>query len=269
MHRRFCSMEKRNLYILITIVITLWSQSGCRESTHPQAAVPQISPERIAQAKSEAEKLFAQRGDLAKLRESLAILAAARNPDGRDYEVEWKFARYNYFLGLHTKDEKEAESAFTSGKDAAKIASNLEQQKPDGFFWYGANLGELCKRSPITVGLRSVSDVQEAMNRVIELQPGYQGASAYDGLAQIELGTRLKGGSIEKAVEYLEKAISIEDNNTNLHLHLAEAYLAQNKDAAAKKQLDILLKMMPDPEHIPEYNESIQAARKLLQTKFQ
>ncbi len=264
----FCYMKKRNPYILITIVITLWLQIGCGQSTHPQAATAQLSPERVAQAKSDADNLFAQREDLAKLRDAIALLAAVRNPDSRDFEVEWKFASYNYFLGRHTKDEKESEAAFNYGKDAAKIASNMEPQKPDGFFWYGANLGELCKRSPITVGLQSVGDVQEAMKKVIEIEPAYQGASAYDGLAQIELGTRLKGGSIEKAVEYLEKAISIENDNTNLRLHLAEAYLAQNKEADARKQLDILLTMKPNPEYIPEHNESVAAARKLLQTKF-
>ncbi len=262
-------MKRRNLYILITIVITLWLQSGCGESTHPQAAVQHLSPELVAEAKSEAEKLFAQRDDLAKLREAIAIIGKARNPDNRDYEVEWRFARYNYFLGRHTNDEKEAEAVFNTGKDAAKIASNMEPQKPDGHFWFAANLGEICKKSPITVGLRSVGDVQESMKKVIELQPSYQGASAYDGLAQIELGTRLKGGSAEKAVEYLEKALSIENNNTNLHLHLAEAYLALKKDGEARRQLELLLRMKPNPEFIPEHNQSVEAARKLLQTKFQ
>ena len=268
MDRRFCYMEKRNLYILITIVITLWLQSGCTSMTDSQIPAAQANSGRIAAAKAGSDNLFKQRENLSKLREAIALLAKVRNPDNRDYEVEWKFARYNYFLGLHTDDKKEAESAFIDGRDAAKIASNMEPQKPDGFFWYGANLGELCKRSPITVGLQSVGDVQVAMNKVIELEPGYQGASAYDGLAQVELGTRLKGGSVEKAVAYLEKAISIEDDNTNLHLHLAEAYLAENRDAEAKKQLETLLKMKPNPEYIPEHNVSVEAARKLLQTKF-
>jgi tetratricopeptide (TPR) repeat protein len=269
MYGWFCYMNKRNIYILITFVITLWLQFGCAGGTTSQTPTVSIDPKEIAAANSDADKLFTQREDLSKLREAISVLAKVRNPDNRDYEVEWKFAKYSYFFGLHTKDEKEADAAFTNGRDAAKIASNMEQQKPDGHFWYGANLGELCKRSPITVGLQSVGDVQDALKRVIEMQPRYQGASAYDGLAQIELGTRLKGGSVEKAVEYLEKAVSIEDDNTNLHLHLAEAYLAQKKGAAAKKHLDILLKMKPNPAFIPEYNASVEAARKLLETKFQ
>lgn len=230
--------------------------------------MPRLDPNRLSADVAEADKLFNQREDLSKLRDAIAVLAKLRNPGDRNYEVEWRFARYNYFLGRHTRDGKEAESAFNTGKDAAKIALNLNPQRPEGYFWFGANLGEICKISPITVGLQSVDDVQKAMNKVIELQPGYQGASAYDGLAQIELGTRLTGGSVEKAAEYLETAISIDNDNSNLHLHLAEAYLAQNKDAEAKKQLTILLRMKPNPQYLPEHKESVAAARKLLDTKF-
>ena len=70
----------------------------------------------------------------------------------------------------------------------------MEPDKPDGYFWYGANLGELARRSPITVGIKSVADIQQAMNKVIEIDPGYQKASAYDALAQIELQTTMTGG---------------------------------------------------------------------------
>ena len=58
----------------------------------------------------------------------------------------------------------------------------------------------------MTVGVVSVKKIRKAMNRVIEIDPNYQGASAYDGLGQLEMRTRgLTGGSAEKAVEYFEK----------------------------------------------------------------
>lgn len=144
----------------------------------------------------------------------------------------------------------------------------MEPEKPDGHFWYGANLGELARKSPITVGLGSIGEIRDAMNKVIELQPDYQGASAYDALAQLELATRIRGGSAEKAVEYLEKALMIEKENTNVRLHLAEAYLAVNKDAEAKEQIDYLLQMKPNPEYMPEYNEAVEKAKRMLATRF-
>jgi tetratricopeptide (TPR) repeat protein len=106
------------------------------------------------------------------------------------------------------------------------------------------------------------------MNKVIELQPDYQGASAYDALAQVELATRLKGGDALKAVNYLEKGLQLAPDNTNIRLHLGEAYLAVKRDADARKQLDQLLQMKPNPEYIPEYRECVEKAKKLIQSNF-
>jgi tetratricopeptide (TPR) repeat protein len=105
------------------------------------------------------------------------------------------------------------------------------------------------------------------MNRVIEIEPAYQGASAFDVLAQIELSTGLVGGKPEKAVEYLEKAIALEKENTYIRFHLAQAYLAVNRDAEAKKQLDYIIQMKPNPD-LPEYEESLKEAKRLLATRF-
>ncbi len=129
-------------------------------------------------------------------------------------------------------------------------------------------MGEQAKRSPITVGIKSTGEIRELMNKVIEIQPNYQGASAFDALAQLELATRITGGKAEKAVEYLEKGIEYDKENGYLHLHLAEAYLAVGKDAEAKKKLEYVLKMKMNPEFEIEHIEIQNAAKKMLDSKF-
>src|SRR5262245_1256688 len=133
-------MKAGNLYILITIVITWWLLAGC--SSKSTASIPRerVSPEQIQKSLNDAESLFKQREDLDKLRSGIKSLSAVRDPDNRNYQVEWTFAKYNYFLGKFTADEEEAEEALEEGRDAAKIASRIEPQKPDGHFWFGANL---------------------------------------------------------------------------------------------------------------------------------
>lgn len=261
-------MKLRNVYILITIVITTYLQSGCANPASTETAASGASAEQIAAARTAAEKLFDKRTDVANLREAVSVVGKVRDPNKRDFDVESSFARYNYFLGRNSTDEAESEKAFNAGKEAARIAANINPDRPEGHFWYAANLGELCKRSPVTVGLRYVGEVREEMNKVIQIDPGFQGATAYDVLAQIELATRIKDGSAEKAVQYLEKAIELEKENSNLHLHLAEAYLVLNKNAEAKKQLDIVLAMKPSAEYLPEHNEAVQEAKKLIAKKF-
>lgn len=261
-------MNRLNLYILITIVITWWALAACSKDRAATSPAERVKPEAISQALEESEALFKQREDLDKLRSAIKMVAAVRDPDNRNYHVEWTVAKYNYFLGRFSPNEDEAEEALQEGRDAGKIALRVDPARPDGHFWYAANLGELAKRSPITIGLKSVDDIKESMMKVVEIQPDYQGASAYDALAQVELKTRLRGGSAAKAVEMLEKGLQLSKDNTNIRLHLAEAYLAVKRDTDARKQLDYLLQMKPDPEYLPEYRECVDRARKLLETNF-
>jgi len=258
----------RKFYRFITIALLSFWLISCasKVETEPAGKKPTGSP---AEAIAKAEALFKEREDVSKLREAVQTLAAARDMDNRNYELEWKFSRFNYFLGKQSTDDKESAKAFEEGVAAGKIASRMEPEKPDGYFWYGANLGEQAKRNPVTEGLKSVKDIREAMNKVIEIQPDYQAASAYDALAQIELKSGfLGGGNPKKAVEYLEKALELEKDNTYIYLHLAQAYLAVDREADAKKQLDYLLKMKPKPEYIPEYKETTEEAKELLKTRF-
>jgi tetratricopeptide (TPR) repeat protein len=227
-----------------------------------------IPPKQVEPVLAEASELFKQREDVEKLKQARSLIAGVRQADHRNFDVEWQFAKLSVFLGEKLTDEAEKEKVFIEGRDAGKIASRIEPNKPDGYFWYGANLAELAKLSPVTVGYTSVDDIREAMNTVINLQPNYQGASAYDILGQIELNTRLFGGKATKAVEYLEKAIEIEKNNSNLRLHLAQAYLDVDDLAKARQQLEYIVKMQPDPEYVPEHKMNVAEAKKLLASRF-
>jgi len=261
-------MRKDKFYSLITIVSISILLAACASKVETGSTVTQNNSVPPAETIAQVETLFRQREDISKLREAVKLLAEARNPDNRSYEIEWQFARFNYFLGKQTDNGKEAEEAFENGVQAGRIASRIEINKPEGHFWYAATLGEQAKKSPVTVGIKSVDDIREAMNKVIEIQPDYQGASAYVALAQVELTTGLFGGKPEKAVEYLEKAHELEKDNAYIYLHLAEAYLAVDRKSDAKKQIEYLLKMKPKPDYNFEYKEASDKARKLLETRF-
>lgn len=217
---------------------------------------------------TKADQLFSQRSDIEKLKEAIITIARARNIAKRNFESEWKFAKYNYFLSKQITDKKEIEKLLEDGYEAGIIAAKLEPNKPDGYFWAGACLGEQARKNPLTMGIKSTDEIRQLMNKVIELQPDYQKASAFDALAQLELATRLLGGSPQKAIEYLEKALEYDKENGYIYLHLGEAYLAANKNSEAKKQLEFVLKMKPIPEYQTEHLEITEKAKKILETKF-
>ena len=103
----------------------------------------------------------------------------------------------------------------------------------------------------------------------IAIEPSYQNGSAYDGLGQIEMATRtLKGGTIERAIEYYEKGLELSPDNANLRLHLAEAYLAAKKDADARKQLNALFALTPNPAYEVEHKVAIEKGKALMSKNF-
>lgn len=263
MRKEICYPKRQELCILFVIVITLCLQPSCSSEAVGETSADSTAAAPSAERIVEADALFAQRSDLDKLREAVAMIESLRNPSARSFEVEWKFSKYSLFLGRRLEAESQKEAIFEKGRAAGLIASRMEPQRPEGFFWYGANLGELSKLSPVTVGIKSVDDIREAMNKVIELQPDYQAASAYDALAQVELATRIYGGKAEKAVEYLEKGLSISPNNAKIKADLAEVYLSVRRKEDARKQIGEVLKMEPPPDYIVEHNEAVEKAKRI------
>jgi tetratricopeptide (TPR) repeat protein len=261
-------MYKHKLFFII--IASIFLTISCASSSEAEDALATLKPKTPPkEAITKAEELYKERKNPDKVREAIKTLEQTRDMDNRNYEVEWKYARMNYFLGSRKNTpESEADKALERGLTAAKIAKRLEPKKPDGHFWYAAILGEQAKRSPITVGVTSVNDIKSSMLKVIEIEPGYQGASAYDGLGQLEMGTQNFGGSAEKAIEYFEKALELDDENAYIYLHLAEAYIATGNQDKARQMLDKLFNLKPDPDFLPEYEEAEADGKKLLKDKL-
>jgi tetratricopeptide (TPR) repeat protein len=261
-------MKRKQRYSFITILVILLSFTGCTKPAETQTENTEtIDAVQLAELVKHSDDLYAQREDLGKLREALKLLRRARGSDPQNFEVQWRISRADYFLGDNTADEKESAKAFKEGVDAGKAARALEKNRAEGYFWYGANLGGQSENDTLT-GLTSIGDIRDSMNKVIEIDPSFEGASAFDALAQVEMGTRLTGGSNEKAVEYLQKGMQYSKDNSYIYEHLAEAYVDMSKKAEAKKQIDTLLKLRPYPGYEPEHKKAVEEAKKLLETRF-
>jgi Tfp pilus assembly protein PilF len=76
---------------------------------------------------------------------------------------------------------------------------------------------------------------------------------------------RILGGDHQKAVENLEKGLRFGKDNSLLRLRLAEAYHAVGRDADARKQVDALRSLTPNPNYVPEHKEALDQAKKLLE----
>ena len=254
--------------ILIVGLIALNSCGFADAGTiHSENAAPGISPQ---EAITQADRLYTLRENLEKAKDAVATLKRARNPENRNFEVEWKFAQYSYYVGSRRNLSDDESAKFLKyGLNAARIARRLKPDRPEGHFWFGAILGEQSKRSPVTVGIVSIGKIRSAMMRVIEIDPKYAGASAYDALGQVELSSRgLAGGDPKKALENFQKAYELSKDNSYIPLHLAEALLILDRDGEAKKYLQSLIESKAHPDFVPEHAEAVKDAKKLLKEKF-
>ena len=234
-----------------------------RGPTEVADAVDLGNPKAAAEKMAQADVLYAHREDLSQARQALALLRQARTEDYGSYEIAWKLSRSNYYVGDHTTNDREREDSFREGIEAGQRAVKLQNGKPEGHFWLGANYGGSAKDNTLA-SLSSVEDIRREMEAVLKLDEGFQAGSAYLGLGQLYLqAPRLLGGDRQKAVDYLEKGLRFGKDNALLRLRLAEAYHLVNRDADAQKQIDYLLSMKVDPTFEAEYKEALEKALKL------
>jgi TRAP transporter T-component len=262
-------LKRKVILFSLTTILVVAIGSSCRNRATESSESANTAPERsTSETIAEADAFYSQRNDLSNVRRGIIALRQARTRDTANYEAAWKLARLDYFLGSHAKDDAEKDAAFRDGIDAGKSAVLLEDNKADGHFWLGANYGGSAEMS-ILASLSSIQDIRTEMEKVVQLDESYNGGSAYLGLGQLYLkAPKMFGGDSKKAVEYLEKGLRFGSNNALLRLRLAEGYHALGRDQDAQKQIDFILKMTPDPDHVPEYDDAV-AGAKVLQKRIQ
>lgn len=240
--------------------------AGCnRAPSEPALTVYDADAKMAAERIAEAETLYEGREDLSKARVAVAALRQARTADYGNYEAAWKLARAAFYVGDRTDNNSEQDDMFREGTQAGKAAVTLQPDKPDGHFWLGANYGGKAASSTLA-NLSSFQDIKGEMEAVLKLDESYQGYSAYLGLGRLYLqAPRVFGGDSLKAIQYLEKGVKLNPNHALMRFHLAEAYAENNRDAEAKKQIDALMALTPDPKYMAEHKQAVDKANKLLE----
>jgi len=251
----------RHIVCFVSVVLLLLAAS-CKQPLREESVSADTAS--ATEEIRNGDQLYAQRADLDQLRRGIVALRQALTKDSANYEAAWKLSKFNYYLATHSDDEKERDNAFRDGVAAGKTAVQLQNEKPDGHFWLGANYGAAAEQSSIE-GLATVDDIKNEMETVLRLDEGYQDGSAYMVLGLVYLNAPgIVGGDPKKAVEEMEKGLRFGEPNAFLHLHLAEAYKKVGRNDDARRELQKILSMNPDPNYLPEYKEASSDAQKLL-----
>lgn len=250
------------LAVLGAMLVFAATLMGCSTPAEPAVSAPP-SGRTAAESIAQADELYAQRADVMKVRQGLIALRQASAEHATNYELAWRVAKYNYYLGSHTTDETEQEKAFHDGTEAGKLAVKLNNDRPEGHFWLGANYGGNAEISTLA-GLAEIEDIKREMQAVLKIDESFQSGSAYMALGQVYLkAPRILGGDVSKAIEYLEKGLKFGPNNAPLRLRLAEAYSEARRTEDARRELKVLFESQPSPGYEPEHSDAVREGREL------
>jgi tetratricopeptide (TPR) repeat protein len=257
------------LPFVVAVVSLLLVACGSRSDEAQPSASPPGTPLPVAELLRNADESYAQREDLARVREGLQTLRHIRAVQHDNYEAAWRTARLDYTLGDRSTDDKEKEQAFTDGMEAGETAARAQPDKPEGHFWLGANYGGYAEFKGVLYGATYVEKLRKEMETVVKLDESFAGGSAYLALGQIDIEMpQMLGGDPARAVATLEKGLRIDANNPLLHLRLAEAYLATKRKDDARRELNWIVNAKPNPDYLPEHKDALKHARELLDRNF-
>lgn len=243
-------VSSRRIFLLVTLFLLFLPFWVSAQGTQPEM--------------SKADALWAQRGELSKAKEALQTYADIMIKDPTSYEAAWKYARTAYWVGINSPED-ERKAIFEKGVEAAKQAIALKDDDPAGHYWLGVSYGKYGEAKGIFKSLSLVGPTKEEMNRVIQLDPNYEGGGAYRVLGRVY--SKLPsffGGDEKKAVENLLKAIEIQPDRLTNHVFLAETYLKMDEKDKAKEELTFVLEAPLTEELKPESQFEKARAKELL-----
>ena len=216
---------------------------------------------------AQGDKLYAEMKDMATAEEARAKYQEATNK-ARSYEAYWKLARILYYVGKNTESKKERRIIFSQGVYYAKKAVMLEPEKPDGHYWLGVNYGVYGETKGVLRSLSLVKPIKEAMNKVIELDRGYEDGGPDRVLGRVYFKLPgFAGGSNKKSLEHLLKSKELGPNDPLTRCYLADTLLSLKEVDKAREELDYVLGMESDPRWISGIEDCKEEAKRMLQRK--
>src|SRR5216684_2086847 len=103
----------RKLGLLVLMLAVATVGISCRKAVTATGGRAAVRP--AAEAIAEADQLYTGRADLVKIRQGIVALRQAQAGDQANYQIAWRLAKFNYFLGEHSPDTGERDKAFHDG----------------------------------------------------------------------------------------------------------------------------------------------------------
>ncbi len=248
------------LYLGATVFLAAAPTAGGAEVTAIEESGPGCCKHdaEVARWHKNADRLYAQ----FKAKEATVELRKILEVDGRNFEALIKMARACIDIGdmipesgANWKEQKLKE--YTVAEDYARRAIKVNPGSTWGYFWVAAAMGNSAMVSPVARQLERAGEIRAAVERAIELDPrngfAYHAYGVWQrkvaeiggvsrALAPVLYGQSVPSGSLEKSIDYLQKAVEINPTVIVSRLELARSQVAKGEWEPARA----LLKSIPD-----------------------
>lgn len=207
--------------------------------------------------------------------EALVELLKVLDRDPRNAEALSKIARVYIDFGdmipeatpdWETKRLKQYQAAEQYARRAVKADPNLAW----GYFYVAASLGSIAAVSPVAKQIDLAGEIRGSVEKTLELDPQNGFAHHLYGvwhrkmaeigktkrvLASVFFGRSPPHGSVEKSIEYLKKAVSLNSTVIVSRLELARSYITVENWSSARNLLVSIRDLPPQFSDDPGYKQ--------------
>jgi len=189
----------------------------------------------------------------------IAAYLATRPVVSKNYEIAWKTARLVYFIGNYGYGEKmyldseEGAQLFNYGVKAGKLATELNAEGAEGYYWYAYCLNAYGRAKSVLATAAGADDSMPALRKADTLNATYEGYGANRLLGRYYQDIPvLLGGSEDKSLELIKSAANNAPQYRNNWVVLGQYYYHFGYYESA---IQICQKALTLPNHDGKYEE--------------
>ena len=156
-------------------------------------------------------------------------------------EALWKAGRALHWLGDHTDNRRKKHAFFEMGIDCAKRAAAALPDRPEPHFWLAALYGSYGESRGVMKSLALLGPIRRELNEINRIDERFQGGAGHRVLGIVDYKVPgIAGGSRKRALERLNKALTVDPTNAFNHYYMAEGLVEAGRREEARRYLDIL-----------------------------
>ncbi|MBI5366608.1 MAG: tetratricopeptide repeat protein [Planctomycetes bacterium] len=211
------------------------------------------------------DELYAKRDQGGNAQKAVEEYQKALGINEKLVDAYWKIGKCYYWIGEQESDSGKKQAAFREGIDMVKLGVQLDEKSAACHFWLGVLYGKFGEAKGIAQSLDLVDPIKQEMETVRKLDEKFEGAGCWRVLGRLNYKLpSIKGGDLQKSLEYLKKACEMGPHNLLNHLYYAEALKRDGQKDEARKQAEWVMKATPEAGWVPEGKKQQDDARKLI-----